>query len=294
MRTAAALLAVGLVATRALYAQGGERLPPREECAAPAASWLFCDDFEVDRLGRYFEVNTADGRFAREAGAGVHGSHAMRGRWRPGDVNAGALRLAFGRTPQRYMRPADDGTRDHRELYWRFWLRLEPGWTGGGADKLARATVFAADSWAQAMIAHLWSSIRENGELLLLEPASGIDQAGRLRATAYNDFPNLRWIGARRGTTRVFADARAGRWTCFEARVRLNSPGQRDGVFEAWIDDRFEAGRQDLDWVGTWSGFGLNGVFLENWQNAGSRTAKSRSFDNLVVSTQRIGCGVAR
>jgi hypothetical protein len=143
------------------------------------------------------------------------------------------------------------------------------------------------------MIAHLWSSGRENGELLVLEPVTGVDATGRLRTTTYNDFPNLRWIGARRGETRVFADAMAGRWTCFEARVRLNTPGRRDGVFEAWINDRLEQSRHDLDWVGSWTGFGLNGIFLENWQNAGSRTAKSRSFDNLVVSTERIGCGGA-
>jgi hypothetical protein len=97
MRNCTAVLAC-LSLAGPLHAQNRENtLPPREECGSPAPAWLFCDDFEVDRLGRYFEVNTANGRFSREAGAGVHGSHAMRGVWRPGDVNAGALRLAFGR-----------------------------------------------------------------------------------------------------------------------------------------------------------------------------------------------------
>src|SRR6266498_4072720 len=35
------------------------------ECAAPRAGWIWCDDFEQDRLSKYFEYDNAGGNFGR-------------------------------------------------------------------------------------------------------------------------------------------------------------------------------------------------------------------------------------
>src|SRR5438046_3131352 len=40
------------------------------ECASPHPAWLWCDDFEQDRLSRYFEYDNAGGKFARVAEIG--------------------------------------------------------------------------------------------------------------------------------------------------------------------------------------------------------------------------------
>ncbi|MDQ3997777.1 MAG: hypothetical protein M3303_12275, partial [Gemmatimonadota bacterium] len=40
------------------------------ECAAPGPGWIWCDDFESDRIGRYFEYNSVGGAFIRAAGVG--------------------------------------------------------------------------------------------------------------------------------------------------------------------------------------------------------------------------------
>ena len=262
------------------------------ECASPGAGWIWCDDFEQDRLASYFDYDNAGGDFVRVAGVGRTGSFGMRARWSTvGQSNAGALHLAFGKTPQAYFRPVDAGTQVYRDIYWRMYLRLQPGWTGGGANKLSRATVFASTTtWAQAMFAHVWSGSSPDQNYLILDPASGTDLAGNLQTTDYNDFPNMRWLGGVRGNTALFAPANAGTWYCVEARARLNDAGQSNGVFQLWIDGALEAERTGLNWLGAFSAYGINAVYFENYWNAGAPQAEERYFDNVVVSTQRIGC----
>jgi hypothetical protein len=269
----------------------GAGTPAVAECASPKAGWIFCDDFEQDRTASYFETDNASGSFVRTAGVGVGGSMAMRAHFAQGQTNAGSLHLAFGRTPSSYIRPVDAGTTNYREIYWRVYLRNEPGWIGGGGDKLSRAQSLASSNWAQAMAAQVWSGGQSsNWNYLLIDPASGTDSAGTLQTTTYNDFANLRWLGAAQSTTPIFDSAHVGQWYCVEAHVRLNDAGQSNGVFELWIDGNAEASRTGLNWVGSFSAYGINAVYLENYWNAGAPQAQAREIDNFVVSTQRIGC----
>jgi hypothetical protein len=73
--------------------------------------------------------------------------------------------------------------------------------------------------------------------------------------------------------------------------MRLNDPGQSNGIFEMWIDGKLEAQRTGLNWVGSYQEYGINAIMLENYWNAGSPVTQERYLDNLVVSTQPIGCG---
>lgn len=260
------------------------------ECGNPQPGWIFCDDFEQDRLSRYFEYNSAGGSFSRAGSVGVGGSSGMRVRWSAGQTDAGALHLAFGRTPQAAFRPADAGTANHREVYWRMYVKFQSGWVGGGADKLSRAFIFSSpSSWAQAMIAHVWSGQGgSNVNYLSLDPASGTDEGGTVRTTGYNDWGNMRWLGRSQGSNPLFANP--GRWYCVEAHVKLNSAGQSDGTFELWIDGTRDISQSGLNWVGNYSEYGINAIYFENYWNAGSPQAQERYLDNFVVSTQRIGC----
>ena len=70
----------------------------------------------------------------------------------------------------------------------------------------------------------------------------------------------------------------------------VNDAGEANGVFEFWVDDTLEAASYDLNWVGSYSGYGINAVYLENFWNAGSPQDQERYFDDIVISTQRIGC----
>lgn len=260
------------------------------ECAKPQPAWIWCDDFETDRLEQYFEYAKASGRFLRTKGVGVDGSWGMKARFQKGKVGAGSLHLAFGKTPQPYFRPVDAGTATYRDIYWRVYVRYDSTWVGGGGFKMSRATSFvSASSWAQAMIAHVWSG-KTRTHYLAIDPASGTDASGSVRTTTYNHASMLRWLGSRAGKTPVFHPSSVGTWRCIEAHARLNDPGASNGLVELWIDDKPEARHDHLNFVGAFVRYGINAVFLENHWNGGAPQDQSRYFDRFVVSTQRIHC----
>lgn len=260
--------------------------PPVNECAAPKPEWIWCDDFEEDRIASYFEAS-----MPIEDGVGLDGSRAAVGRYLLGSSEAGNLKVAFGRTPGAGIVPTDEGTENYREIYWRKYLKHPSDWQGAGADKLSRATVFTGGNWQQAMIAHAWSGQGSDDVYLKIDPARGTDEAGNIVTTQYNDFANLQWLGARHGDKPTFVPERFGVWQCIEARVKLNDPGQSNGIFELWIDGELSTSRTDLNLVGNYNDYGINAVFLENYWNDTSPVEQERYMDNFVVSTAPIGCG---
>ena len=264
------------------------------ECDTPKPAWLWCDDFEQDRIGRYFGYKAAGESFVRAPGTGYAGSTGMRARFlRAGQVDAGNLHIAIGKTPAASMRAVDAGTAMYREVYWRFYVRYAPGWVGGGGNKLSRAQSLATRGYAQAMIAHIWSGSRPGDEVpidrLGLEPWTGIGWRGELLTDSYNDFPNLRGLG-KDYSSPMFDRVHIGKWHCIEAHAKLNDPGRGNGVFEMWIGDKPEGRLTGLNWIGSYREFGINVVYLENYWNDGAPQPQERYFDNFVVSTERIGC----
>jgi hypothetical protein len=246
---------------------------------------IWCDDFDdgTSPSQKYFEYDNNNGDFVPVAGQGVGGSVAMQVKWQPAEVSAGGFRRTFGRSP---VNSQSHSNLDFREIYWRQYLRMQPGWTGNPA-KLSRAMSLASPNWAQAMVAHLWGG---PGTVLLLDPVSGINVNGQLATTQYNDFANFRWLGATPGVTPIFSSQLADQWQCVEAHVKLNTPGASDGIFDFWINGTLEASEKNLNWVGTWQEYGINAIFFENYWNSGAPAQRIRYFDNIVISTQRIRC----
>lgn len=258
------------------------------ECGAPRPGWIWCDDFEQDRLARYSEYEGRES-FVRTAGVGYGGTTGMRAVFARDQVGAGVLHVHFGKVPRADFRPVDAGTAVYRDVYWRVFVRYAPNWVGGGAAKMSRAQSMASPGWAQAMIAHVWAPT-EPLDHLAIEPASGVGFGGRLLTREYNDFPNLAFGARAWSDTPLFDRRHVGKWYCIEARARLNDPGRSNGVFELWIDDRHEARLSGLGWIGRFQDYGINAVYLENYWNDGAPQLESRDFDNFVISTQRIGC----
>ncbi|MBN2476633.1 MAG: hypothetical protein JXB62_18630 [Pirellulales bacterium] len=199
-----------------------------------------------------------------------------------GSRGVGNRKVFFGDSPTGKVVHRGESFED---VYWRIYVKHQHGWTGGGPAKLSRATSIVSPRWAQAMIAHVWSS----GEALTLDPASGV-RGDRVVTTCYNDFPNLRWLGNKPvSRLKLHGTEEAGRWVCVEARAKLNTPGKKDGLNQLWIDGRLEAERRNLDWRGDYTGHGINAVFLETYWNEGSPVTQKRWIDNFVISTRPIG-----
>lgn len=255
-------------------------------------AWIWCDDFETDKTTSYFENPDP---LTRTAGVGINGSYGMQATWTSGQMNAGSLKLAFGLTPpgSGLTPPAGvDTTTKFRDVYYRAYLKSQPGWNSGtnNQSKFSRATSFVSVDWSQAMIAHLWSNDTDgNNNYLRSDPASCVS-GSTVQCVGYNDFSHLVWLGAKNGTTAIFASPNAGTWNCIEAHVKLNDAGLSNGVEEFWIDGHLEASSTNLNFIGTYSAYGINAILFENYINNGSPQAQSRYWDNIVVSTQRIGC----
>jgi len=257
---------------------------------------IFCDDFESGKAisTLYFEHNNNNGDFVPMPSVGRDASNGMRVLWQASEVSAGGLSKSFGRTPQAYIgRNAAMPDSTFKEVYWRMDVRHQDGWQGGGPAKLSRALCLANANWATGAMAHLWSG-GPGDAFLGMDPASGINTQGTLVSTKYNDFANLRWLGFKHGNIPMFSSERAAEWHCVEGHIKLNTPGNNNGLMEFWINDTIQAGSYNLNWHGNWNSnpnnYGINAIFFENYWNAGSPVQQERYFDNLVIATQRIGC----
>lgn len=275
-----------LLAVSATLAVAEERpRPPRVDSVAPAAEQpqstdpavIWYDNFD----GPAKNYTEASGGFDDQAALGGSG-RSMLSHYPKGSRGEGNRKVFFGDSPTgKVVRRGEK----FDDVYWRLYVKHQPGWTGGGPDKLSRATSMTSPRWSQAMIAHVWSS----GESLTLDPATGV-RDGRVVTTRYNDFPNLRWLGNRPVTKfQIHSAEEAGYWVCVEARAKLNTPGEKDGLFQLWIDGRLESERTGLDWRGTYDEHGINAVFLESYWNKGSPVDQTRWIDEFVISTAPIG-----
>ncbi|GEM_PF-5642835 len=250
-------------------------------------NWIWCDDFEdtTPLSQKYTDYDDASGRFVLVSSSASHdGSHMMSSRFDPGVEGAGGFWLNFGRNPAGSQTRT---TQDFNEIYWRMYIKMQTGWSVN-PQKFTRARVVASSNWSDAATGHLWEG---NNLALGLDPASGVN-GSTLTTNGYNDFAHYTWLGAQSGTTQIFDNAHANQWQCVEVHMKLNTPGQSDGVFEFSINGVREAIRNNLNWRGSWQQYGINHVTIENWVNGGAMPiTQYRYWDNFVVSTQPIGCG---
>ena len=252
-------------------------LPRQPHETDPATIWY--DDFN----GPPRSYPEASGRLDPAQSYGGHG-RSLRLFYPQGERGTGGRKVFFGDSPA-YVRQRVRPGETFEEIYWRIYVKHQLGWTGGPA-KMSRATSLTSTRWSQAVIAHVWSG---PGDSLTLDPASGV-RGDRVVTRHYNDFDRLRWLGNRPPSQfPVHATEESGYWVLIESHAKLNTPGKRDGVNELWIDGRLECRRTGLDWRGSYTGHGLNAVFLEAYWNEGSPVDQTRWYDNFVISTKPIG-----
>ena len=86
-----------------------------------------------------------------------------------------------------------------------------------------------------------------------------------------------------------FLPRTAGRWVCVEARLKLNTPGKKDGYAALWVDGVLDTERREMDFRDTYEAHTINAVLLEAYWNEGSPVDQYRWYDDFVVSTKPIG-----
>ena len=250
-------------------------LDPQPHEADDAVIWY--DDF--DSTLKYGE---SSGELTTQQFFGESGQSKLS-HYERGSRGKGGGKVFFGDSPT--GTPIINRGQTYQDVYWRLYVKHQDGWQGGGPDKLSRATSLVTPNWAQAMIAHVWSS----GETLTLDPARGVN-GSQIVTERYNDFDHLKWLGNKpTAHFKIHSTEEAGWWVCVESRARLNTPGQSDGLNQLWLDGNLEAERKNLNWRGSYTEHGINAVFLESYWNNGSPVTQSRWFENFVISTEPIG-----
>ena len=252
-------------------------LPDQPQAQDPATIWY--DDFDGPAKAYAEGDSPLDGTVAF-GGAGK----SMLCLYEKGKQGVGNRKVFFGDSPA-YPNKAVRRGEKFDEVYWRIYVKHQAGWTGAPA-KMSRATSMASANWSQAMIAHVWSG---GGDSLTLDPVRGVVD-GKVVTTRYNDFEHMKWLGNKPVSAfPIHATEESGTWVLVEARAKLNTPGQSDGINQLWIDGRLECERRNLDFRGSYTAHAINAVFLEAYWNDGSPVTQSRWYDNFVISTQPIG-----
>lgn len=197
---------------------------------------------------------------------------------------------------------ADLGLHEAEEVYWRYWLRLDPdffiespnrGKLPGPAGLYSnncrgnRPSTTSAPCWS----ARTMFSRPDYGDWDHPDYVDQPHDQTRLGSYVYHvDSPS------NRGDILNWDDdglVDHGTWHCVEGRVRMNTPGQHDGVLQNWVDGDKAFDRRDFQfrrtgesqlhvrsmWMNVYHGGDVSGADNDVW------------LDSLVLSSQRVGCG---
>lgn len=184
------------------------------------------------------------------------------------------------------------GGTEPEELFMRYYLRLGDDWdpTIGGGKLPGLAGTYGKVGWGGRR-ADGYSGWSARGQFMVAPPNDPAAAAHRgigsylYHVDAQDDYGDV--LGWNTGPTGLLAK---NRWYCVEQQVRLNRPGERDGVLRAWVDGRLAYERTDLRLRLT-ADLRIETVWL-NVYHGGKPTAPQRLslfIDNLVVARRYIG-----
>lgn len=246
---------------------------------------VFFKDFNDESIGVYTEddlrkkwnvyrsVGVANGRVSILSGGESNPGNVMRVKYLRGKHGAGEGAAQW---------KAPIGA--HDELYFSYWIRFNstfdfmrggkiPGLAGGQANS-GGATPTGRDGWSARM---MW---RPRGQVV--------------QYMYYPDQPNAKgqdfnWATAGQ---RYF---KPGEWHRVETRIKMNTPGSRNGIVQSWFDGRLALDRRNVRFRNI-SSFSINWLMFSTFFGGADPTwAPPKNeyvyFDNLIVAKSRITAG---
>lgn len=299
------ILAVGLVtssltmATRAAGAvpqkndrEGGKVIKPPELSPASVRSpepvclrpsTLVCEDFEKADKSQWSDYK--NNSFEVKDDASLSAKKSIRQKYDQGQTGAGWLAWHFGDHPEADFR------RDERfeEIYFRFYHKFQADWPDHFPPRFARV----GSRYVQGEMLYAWeeqlliSGRLSNGTPLSM-PHSALaapDGSSHLGQSGF------RWLDKVPLDVR-FAE-RKGEWVMIETRVKLNTPGQNDGRITYWLNGDPVLDRSGVNLRGAYTATTINVAMIEgHWNGGADRGDLKRWFDNVVISSQPVGCAV--
>ncbi|MBN2004522.1 MAG: hypothetical protein JXA21_14295 [Anaerolineae bacterium] len=231
------------------------------DVAGNPSARIWSDGFEDGEAltAKYEDVST-NGMFVSTADA-FTGEHALEQHYDQGQVDAGWV-----------CKVNNAGFPDH--IFVRWYHKFEEGFDGF-PPKMARVRYRQrSGDWKSTFAVHFWI---EDGEAVADVYAKNSSQAN-----------SSGWLPIARSGFFFDAPENAGRWIRLEMEVKLNTPGQADGLYRFWADDELIVERTGVDLRGNTQDK-INEVMLDTYWNGGSPKAQSRYYDDFVIATERIG-----
>jgi hypothetical protein len=301
-------------------AEPGDEEPPApgHDCANPHPDWLFCEDFEAGdgNFETWFAASdflTASGENNRDR-IDLSSEHTRSGQWavympngEGGEFRGADLVWYACEGEQRtncalrgydklYFRTWVRFAEDHRYVHhWlniagldRFWAYGSAGCLPNGTSSMGTTVDFRRDTHETFFYTyHLdmgcdWNCGRY------------MDVAARCQRCEDIGFPTCtereQCCWGNHFTPDPPVRLPVGEWFCFEMMMEANTPGEPDGKMTYWVNDALGHHAEGLRWRTT-PDLQLNRVALQHYIEAGSVTSPNRVwFDDVVVSTSRIGC----
>lgn len=309
-RTAAALVAAALLLTAPSASA--------QECASPAPEWVFCDDFEASadqngNLGLWDDQGLTPSNLVLTSDPAI-----VRSGQRSLEITA-HMGMDTGGGPTKWFLPG------HDEVYVRFWARFEPSYNYthhlvfiGASEASNQWAAFGTAGCRPSGTNFFTTSVEpfgENGQNpppgawgmytysvdMQCDPGSNCANYADPQAIcddcATKGSPCNNGLECCWGANNISsppAVSPLGQWVCLEARVQANSGGQANGSQTLWVDEQ-QAG----EWTGfrwrTDDALKINSLGLWHYVTDGvyapGQTQQTIWFDDVVISTARIGCG---
>lgn len=199
----------------------------------------------------------------------------------------------------------DHGYAQPDELYWRYWIRFDPGFRidppargklpgpatlghdrcNGGRPSVPGEPCFSA----RMLFSRTYPHAGEPGY------PNGPDGKTLLGFYTYHlDSPSNRgdiWTWDQIDKDVAVLDN--GQWYCVEGRIKLNTPGARDGLLQGWVDGQLAFDKNDIGFRrAAESSMHIKTFWFDIYYGGSDSSPRNNEiqFDSLALSSEKVGC----